>query len=608
MAHDSVKRKTWLKQKIQNFIFKKFRGIRVISPDEKGFLISEGVSEEKISIIPIPIDVNTFRYINNKERSGIVFLGNVTPDKDIKTILNALFFVKKNYPNIKMDIIGEIRDDNFYNLLNKYELKENVFIRGFVPHKDLAHILNNYKIYVNSSISEGQCLAAYEAVSCGTALCLPETLSFKSVFSKKALFHKIGDPETLAKNIISYLKNENLRQTHVKLCQQMIKKYYNPETLNKKLKNLFAINNLTESKKRERILVVAPEIHYPLIEGIQKSAWDVIKAANIKGFYPIVLTQYSYGKPFPEVLNNKFLTEYVFRNYRAKALKFLNWFFVGLKTLILIRKEQIKKCLFFSLDYPFIFSFFFSIISGAEIRLFIFSLREINGVRRMFLKLLKRRIKIIVQTEYVKNEILNIGFKNKQVFVAPFMPNKLQYEKIEDDIKRASNLFIYMSNATKEAGIYDIIECARKVSNLEFVLAIRKFTEKEENDFYQLISFIEKNKIKNIKIKRNIKTPKLLLERATAIIIPPKNQLVSMSFPILIMEAFLTKTPVIASDLPIFSFLKDEGLITTYKTLNELIEILTQFDEKNYSYKIEKSFKWAKQLISAEEVFNKYVI
>ena len=240
MGHDSVKRKTALKQKIENFVFKRFEKIRTISQDEKDFLVGQGIPAAKIEVVPLAIDLKTFSYQENSDRSDIVFLGNVAPDKNIGDIARALALVVKKHPDVILRILGEIREPSFRELIKELGIEKNVAVKGFVPHAELSSSLNQCKICVNSSISEGQCLAVYEAAACGAALCLPTTMSFKSVFQDKALFHDLFNSRMLAQNIMRYLEDEELRTAHNKKCREMIAREYNPDAVNSKFKKLIS--------------------------------------------------------------------------------------------------------------------------------------------------------------------------------------------------------------------------------------------------------------------------------------------------------------------------------------------------------------------------------
>jgi glycosyltransferase involved in cell wall biosynthesis len=238
MGHDSVCRKNKYKQILQNISFYLFSRLRVISPDEKDFLIEQVVKETKINIVPLTLDIDRFS-IENTDRQNLAFLGNVYWDKNINDVLIALTIVQEKYPNVKLEIFGEIRDPKFESLVAELNLKNNIIVHGFVPHSELPAHLAKTLIYVNSSISEGQCLAVYEASLAGNALCLPNTLSFRSLFKNRALFHELFDHETLSKNILSYLDNPELRKKHITDSQKFIKENYNPDIIAQKTKKLF---------------------------------------------------------------------------------------------------------------------------------------------------------------------------------------------------------------------------------------------------------------------------------------------------------------------------------------------------------------------------------
>lgn len=237
MGHDSVMRKNKLKQVVQNFVFRLFKRIRVVTEEEKNYLINQGIDAEKISVLPLVVDGAVFYDQKRTNRSNFVFLGNVTPDKNIKTILEAFSIVTSLRENIKLIIIGEVRDDSFYVLLENLGITESVTVRGFIPHSNLCDELNACAVYVNSSISEGQCLAAYEAALCGLSLCLPWTLSFSGVFGDSALFHGVYDSRKLADNMMSSLNVE--RHKEIERAKGLVLAKCNYETIETEEVKLF---------------------------------------------------------------------------------------------------------------------------------------------------------------------------------------------------------------------------------------------------------------------------------------------------------------------------------------------------------------------------------
>lgn len=240
MAHAQPKRQTRVKQKIQNFVYKFFTIIRLNNEEEKKFLLEQGINPKKLLVIPLVVSQNIFKIINPKQtRSDLVYFGNVTPVKDIPTIISAFEVVKKTYPEIKLNIIGNIWDLNAQERINSSHHKKDIFLYGFLPMDTyLNSELNKMLIFLNSSKLEGQCVAAYDAALAGCALCLPKIMSFVGVFKDKALFHEVSDYQQLAQNIIHYLKNQNLVIDYQRKNIKMIQEQYSTLQVETKLKAL----------------------------------------------------------------------------------------------------------------------------------------------------------------------------------------------------------------------------------------------------------------------------------------------------------------------------------------------------------------------------------
>jgi len=240
MAHSQPKRKTGARQSIQNFVYKFFTAIKLNNENEKQFLIEQGINKNKLFVIPLVVSQNIFKLKEiDIERKNLVYFGNVTPYKNINIILEALKEVKIIKPDIKLNIIGRITDSGLIPKTKELGLEKNVIMHGYMAQDEkLTDILNSMLIFVNSSITEGQCVSVYDTALCGCVLCLPKIMSFEEVFRDKALFHEVSDYKQLAKNILFYLDNPATINEHRTKCVEMIKKDYSKETIEKKLKDL----------------------------------------------------------------------------------------------------------------------------------------------------------------------------------------------------------------------------------------------------------------------------------------------------------------------------------------------------------------------------------
>lgn len=241
MAHTQPKRPDEKKQKIQNFVYKFFTAIRLNNITEYNFLLSQKIKSEKLFIIPLVVSQDTFKLVeNNQDRKDLVYFGNITAKKDLITIIKAFEVVKETKSDIKLNLVGNVWDENVRDYANKSKYKSDIIFHGFLPNEVVVEKLNQNLLYLNSSIDEGQCVAVYDAALCGLGLCLPNIMSFIDVYRDKALFHNIHDYKKLSENILYYLNNPDIIHIHNQRCIDMIKKDYSINTVENKLKELIS--------------------------------------------------------------------------------------------------------------------------------------------------------------------------------------------------------------------------------------------------------------------------------------------------------------------------------------------------------------------------------
>lgn len=238
MGHTHPVRQSKLKQKIFNLSIKLFSRIRLNNKEEREFLLREGIKENKLKVVPLSISLENYKILDeNKNRSDLVYFGNITNKKNLPTIIKACNIVCKKYPEIKLHLIGREYDKIDKNIISD---KLTIIHHDFIKEtKDVNILLNNFLIYLNSSFDEGMCVSVYNASLAGCALCLPKIMSFTGVFKDKALFHEVSDHEQLAKNIITYLDNHQSIIEHNKTCREMIIRNYNYDRISEQMKELF---------------------------------------------------------------------------------------------------------------------------------------------------------------------------------------------------------------------------------------------------------------------------------------------------------------------------------------------------------------------------------
>lgn len=155
-------------------------------------LVKCGLSENKISVIPLGVDTNIFKKLDKKEvRARLI--PNLTEDmilvgsfainhyrKRLDILLHAfsmlvlsgndkvhLLLLTKHVPNgFGCDLEKLIK---WFNLEGKITVLDNVY-----SDSALCELYNCLDIYVNCSLGEGFCLPILEAIACGVEVIAPE--------------------------------------------------------------------------------------------------------------------------------------------------------------------------------------------------------------------------------------------------------------------------------------------------------------------------------------------------------------------------------------------------------------------------------------------------
>lgn len=206
----------------------------IISPTKKGIDDMEShfkVNKSKIKAIHHGLNSN---FLNKENPSTlllenirseyklpekiILFVGGITPLKNISNILYAFDKFRKKHIGYKLVLIG-FRRWNFKNdieLINKLGLEDDVVLPGWVQDKDLPYIYCLADLFIFPSIYEGFGIPLIEAMSCGCPIVtsnaggLPEIAGDAAVLVNpydvdeiSTAMCKVIDDSDLQKNLIS---------------------------------------------------------------------------------------------------------------------------------------------------------------------------------------------------------------------------------------------------------------------------------------------------------------------------------------------------------------------------------------------------------------------
>lgn len=135
---------SWLK-KLERYYYKKARHILAATPAIKTHLIQEGISENKITVLPNSVNTDIFKprkanrtqYGLNQNDFIATFIGNHGRGYDLKTVLNCALFCQK-YPQIKFLLVGEGEEkNNLIDYCQNHKIKNVIFL----PEKNTPEIV-----------------------------------------------------------------------------------------------------------------------------------------------------------------------------------------------------------------------------------------------------------------------------------------------------------------------------------------------------------------------------------------------------------------------------------------------------------------------------------
>ena len=141
--------------------------------------------------------------IKNSEKL-LLFIGRLSPHKNIHTLIEIFCFINKKFPNLKLLIIGKPTFSKYYKKLRKLANK-NVIFKEFVEDKELPYYYAASDLYVTASLWEGFNLPIAEAQACGKKIVAFDVCSHPEVI-KNGLLVKKDDVNGFANAIIKLLK------------------------------------------------------------------------------------------------------------------------------------------------------------------------------------------------------------------------------------------------------------------------------------------------------------------------------------------------------------------------------------------------------------------
>lgn len=163
------------------------------------------------------LDFNKFEIKKKlRERNNLVgYIGRLSEEKGVLNFVKAIPEVLKERDDIEFLIggDGQLRDE-IEKYINEKNLNDKIKLAGWIPHGNLPDYLNELKLVVLPSFTEGLPNVMLEAMACGTPVLATPVGAIPDVITdgETGFIMENNSPECIARNVIRALNHPNLER------------------------------------------------------------------------------------------------------------------------------------------------------------------------------------------------------------------------------------------------------------------------------------------------------------------------------------------------------------------------------------------------------------
>ncbi len=197
------------------------------------------------SVIPVSVDVTTVSH-GNRERvmskyqiTGspiLLSLGHVIPLRNRVNLINALPELVSRFPEIKVVVVGMIKDETAISLADQLGVRSHLLVTGAVPHAEIADFLSLADVEAHDLNGLGLGITSVEAMAAGTPIVAWVDPANYPALDRSNVdqsgFVDAGDPLTIANAISAILEDESHRETVIKRQKRIVEVVFSEDSVN----------------------------------------------------------------------------------------------------------------------------------------------------------------------------------------------------------------------------------------------------------------------------------------------------------------------------------------------------------------------------------------
>jgi glycosyltransferase involved in cell wall biosynthesis len=207
-----------------------------------------------MQVIPNGIDLQRFEHLPRSQQYDpptIALIGRVVPIKDVKTFINAVNFLRKEFPNLRALVIGPTNEDPAYYaecqaLVCKLQLDSCIHFTGMVR---IEEYLPQIHVNVLTSVSEAQPLAVLEAGAVGIPSVTTDVGSCRELLEGRknenprlglgGIITDLVSAADTARGVKTLLRDHAKRKRYGDALQARVRRYYNSDEVSQSYTTLY---------------------------------------------------------------------------------------------------------------------------------------------------------------------------------------------------------------------------------------------------------------------------------------------------------------------------------------------------------------------------------
>jgi glycosyltransferase involved in cell wall biosynthesis/putative flippase GtrA len=246
---------------VHRLVFKRVRGLVVISNGLKKDLTSLGVDESKIFLAPDGVDLQQFSTDVSKEKCRqqlnirqdkkmVLYTGHLYAWKGVDTLIEA---AKKLDADTLLYIVGGTNED-VQNAKSKTRNAKNIIFAGHRQHQEIPLWLKAADVLVLPTSGKEKIgreytspMKLFEYMTSGTPIIAADTLSIREILDETtSFFFEADNPNDLSEKIGFVFAHSDTLNIMAEKAQKVVKEY---SWSNRTENILFCIKNMLNTKK-----------------------------------------------------------------------------------------------------------------------------------------------------------------------------------------------------------------------------------------------------------------------------------------------------------------------------------------------------------------------